>query len=244
LAGGRRGPSKAGVSEDNGPERDGKEHRCDPFRRCRIYSVEMASFSDCVVEPGIVRRASRGDMQAHAVLYRTFSGAVYTLAYRMLKQPALADEILQETFLEVLSKISGYSGDGPLAAWVRRIAVNKCLMHLRSAWNRHGVGLEHGETAPGSGELADSGKPEGFVGQIDARLDLAAALDRLGPVSRTVVWLHDVEGFTHREIAEAMGKTVSFSKSQLARAHDRLQQYLGELSKREDQSCMRALKSC
>ena len=60
------------------------------------------------------------------------------------------------------------------------------------------------------------------------RMDLESALDRLGETSRAVVWLHDVEGYTHEEIAEMMGKTVSFSKSQLARAHLRLRRWLGE----------------
>lgn len=183
-------------------------------------------------------------MQAHAVLFRTFSPAVYTLAQRMLKQPALADEILQETFLEVLGKISDFNGNGPLAGWVRRIAVNKCLMHLRSAWSRHGVALEAGETAPGSGELADTGRPAGFAEQVQIRLDLSAALERLNDTSRMVVWLHDVEGFTHREIGELMGKTASFSKSQLARAHERLQGYLEGSSKEDEKKCMRVLKSC
>jgi RNA polymerase sigma-70 factor (ECF subfamily) len=59
-------------------------------------------------------------------------------------------------------------------------------------------------------------------------MDLEAALARLGDTARAVVWLHDVEGFTHEEIAGQMGKTVSFSKSQLARAHQRLRLWLGE----------------
>jgi len=60
------------------------------------------------------------------------------------------------------------------------------------------------------------------------RMDLEAALERLGETSRAVVWLHDVEGYTHDEIAAMMGKTASFSKSQLARAHVRLRVWLGE----------------
>ena len=59
------------------------------------------------------------------------------------------------------------------------------------------------------------------------RMDLEAALERLPEVSRAVVWLHDVEGYTHNEIAEQMGKSVSFSKSQLSRAHVRLRRWLG-----------------
>jgi RNA polymerase sigma-70 factor (ECF subfamily) len=60
------------------------------------------------------------------------------------------------------------------------------------------------------------------------RMDLEAALERLSSTSRAVVWLHDVEGYTHEEIAGMMEKTVSFSKSQLARAHTRLRRWLGE----------------
>ena len=60
------------------------------------------------------------------------------------------------------------------------------------------------------------------------RMDLEAALERLSETSRAVVWLHDVEGYTHEEIAGMMGKTPSFSKSQLARAHQRLRRWLGE----------------
>ena len=59
-------------------------------------------------------------------------------------------------------------------------------------------------------------------------LDLEEALSRLSERSRAVVWLHDVEGYTHEDIADMMGMTVSFSKSQLARAHARLKQWLGE----------------
>ena len=60
------------------------------------------------------------------------------------------------------------------------------------------------------------------------RMDLETAMSRLSDTARAVVWLHDVEGYTHEEIANQMGRTVSFSKSQLARAHARLRTWLGE----------------
>jgi RNA polymerase sigma-70 factor (ECF subfamily) len=61
---------------------------------------------------------------------------------------------------------------------------------------------------------------------VAAGIDLERAFEQLSETSRVVVWLHDVEGFTHEEIAERMGRTVSFSKSQLARAHARLRRLL------------------
>ena len=63
---------------------------------------------------------------------------------------------------------------------------------------------------------------------VGANIDLERAFEQLTDTSRAVVWLHDVEGYTHEEIGELMGKSVSFSKSQLARAHARLRRMLGE----------------
>ena len=74
-------------------------------------------------------------------------------------------------------------------------------------------------------------------------IDLDAALASLPAISRTVVWLHDVEGFTHREIADLMGKTESFSKSQLSRAYQRLRPLLDE-GVRVDETTDTAYGSC
>ena len=89
------------------------------------------------------------------------------------------------------------------------------------------------------GDTAD----HGVSGRPDEALDLDAALANLPSVSRAVVWLHDVEGFTHREIAELMGKTESFSKSQLSRAYQRLRPLL-EVPGDDARGEGAALRSC
>src|SRR5213083_1960304 len=80
----------------------------------------------------------------------------------------------------------------------------------------------------GAGVGAMGGAGGMSPGAVPAQIDLERALERLSEIGRSVVWLHDVEGYTHEEIAEQMGKTVSFSKSQLARAHVRLRWMLDE----------------
>ena len=188
----------------------------------------MTRFADCSVAEDIVGRARLGDPAANEVLYRTYSTAVYNLALRLTRQRTMAEEILQETFIEVLTKIGTFRGEALLGTWIREIAVNKCLMHLRSGWHRKSRPLE--ETGSDQGDNIDMAiKPE--------HLDLERALAALAPVSRAVVWLHDVEGYTHTEIGRLMGKTSSFSKSQLARAHQRLQVLL-EDSNESEQPCM------
>lgn len=166
-----------------------------------------------------IARARSGDLEALERVYRAYETMVYSLARRICAAPEDAEDVLQETFLEVCRSIERFRGDGPgsLTAWIKRIAANKALMRVRREKYRETDELQ--EDGP-----AAARRPA----EVGLRLDLEAALARLPPTSRAVVWLHDVEGYTHEDIAELMGKTVSFSKSQLSRAHRRLREWLEE----------------
>jgi RNA polymerase sigma-70 factor (ECF subfamily) len=164
----------------------------------------------------VVARARAGDEGALEELYRAFESPVYNLARRICRTTEDAEDVLQETFFEVCRSIGRYREEGSLWGWVRTIAASKALMRLRRNKYRD----------------TDELQEEAVVGHrredMALRMDLEAALERLSETSRAVVWLHDVEGYTHEEIAGMMGKTPSFSKSQLARAHQRLRRWLGE----------------
>jgi RNA polymerase sigma factor (sigma-70 family) len=181
----------------------------------------------------VLARAKRGERAAHAELYASLAGAVFTLARRMLASRPLAEDILQETFVEVLCKIETFRGDAEVGTWIKRIAINKCLMHVRSSW----ISLR----VPSRGEPVQ----EQSSGALDDQLALERALDAIPDVARAVVWLHDVEGYTHEEIGRMMGRTASFSKSQLARAHERLRVLLaGPEVEGETRLCTAVLKIC
>ena len=171
------------------------------------------------VEDGVLARARRGEPAAVAHLYETFSGAVYTLGCRLTGSTEGGEEILQETFLEVVRSVRLFRGDAPFGAWLRRITVSKVLMRRRRAKVRE---VEVGEGT----EALDLGSPAGTDHAWNARTDLERALVRLPEVTRTVVWLHDVEGMTHREIAQLFDRSLSFSKSQLSRGHRLLRKWL------------------
>lgn len=167
------------------------------------------------VGSGVVDSARGGSREAHATLYAVFAPAVYTLAWRLTARRDTAEEILQETFVEVIRSIPDYRGDGTIGPWIRRIAVSKCMMHFRSAWQRL-----RDDLAPGDFDrlyAAADANPQ-------ARIEVEELLATLPATTRAVVWLHDVEGYTHSEIGELMGKTASFSKSQLTRAYTALRQ--------------------
>lgn len=187
------------------------------------------------IDAALLRRAKTGDMTAHAELYRILAPSVYTLACRMLGARALAEDVLQETFLEVIRGIDAYRGDGEIGAWVKRIAVTKCLMHVRSSWHTRRVEGMNVDALP-------CGRPPA---PLDERAALERALGTLSATARAVVWLHDVEGYTHEEIGNLMQRTASFSKSQLARAHERLRSALESTEETsETRACTAALKIC
>ncbi|MGD8808006.1 MAG: sigma-70 family RNA polymerase sigma factor [Gammaproteobacteria bacterium] len=169
------------------------------------------------IESALVRSARCGDCTAREALYRRFAGDTYTLVRRILGSESLAEDVLQETFIDVFMRLEDLRNDEAFGAWLRRIAVNRALSHLRSAWMSRRVEWTHEEfqELPAAAEVQSD----------TARLE--AALDALPDTARAVVWLYDVEGYTHREIAKLMGRSVSFSKSRLARAHAHLRELLG-----------------
>ncbi len=203
----------------------------------------MSKFADIQIDPGIVKRAARGDAKAHEIIYRAYSSPVYSVCLRFTRVPAQAEDLLQETFIEVIRSIAKFRGEAPLGIWIRRVAVSKALMFLRSAWHKRGQSLDDDWEEMMTGSQLGHGSPT----QPEQAIDLDAALGNLSAVTRTVVWLHDVEGYTHKEIAALLGKSESFSKSQLSRAYQKLRPMLNaELDKTDSTTAMEstALGSC
>jgi len=180
----------------------------------------MSTFLAIVLPPGLLDRARAGDRGAQEALYRSAAAPVYTLLRRLVLRPAVAEELLQEVFIDVLRNLQDCRGADTFPGWVRSIAVSKALMHLRSPWNAR---LLSGEDA----KLASLPADEPAGPDSDAwHGTLERALNALPAQSRSIVWLHDVEGYTHAEIAQLHGRTASYSKSQLARAHEALRAML------------------
>ena len=172
----------------------------------------------------LLARARAGERSAFEQLYRLFERPVFTLAVRMCGDREEAAEVLQDTMLKVLKRVSEFRGAGmggegsPFWAWLRQIAVNEALMRLRSRRSHgHEVTIENEYT------LEDHAPPPPAA--ADAA-QLQRALAQLPAITRSVLWLYHAEGYTHEEIAVLMQRTTSFSKSQLARGGRRLRQLL------------------
>ncbi len=163
-------------------------------------------------DEALIRRVNAGDLSALETLYRNYEAVIFNLARRLCGSDAEADDVLQDTFVEVGRSLSRYRGEGTLSGWLKRICVSKALMRMR-------VNDRFREADTG-----DEGRHEFF----GSRQDLETALAQISPITRAVLWLHDVEGYTHEEIAALLKKSVSFSKSQLSRGHARLRELLSK----------------
>jgi DNA-directed RNA polymerase specialized sigma24 family protein len=177
----------------------------------------MTRLTEIIIDEASVRDACAGRESAQRALYLALAPATLTLIRRLVGHRALSEDIFQDTMMTFYERLPQFRGEAPLGAWLRRIAIRRCLMYLRSPWQRARLCLEPVDFGVAA-EVAALITP-GYGGEL---IDLERALASLAPTARAVVWMYEVEGYSHEEIAREFGRSLSFSKSQLARAHRRL----------------------
>jgi len=174
-------------------------------------------------ESVLVKRAIDGDGDAFASLFQLHRGRVYAVCLRMTNNPADADDLTQEAFIQAFRKLRTFRDEWALSTWLNRVAVNTALMHFRKCVTAQ-------SSLDGSSE-SESSKRE--FGRQDERLKhsldriaLKRALDALPFGYRTIFELHEFDGYGHREIAKILHCTVGNSKSQLHKAKQRIRECL------------------
>lgn len=187
----------------------------------------MSRFLAIRIPAECLRQAATGDRDAQRQVYEASAGPVFALISRMLRSRAAAEDVFQDSMVGLLRNLGQYRGDAPFGAWVRRIALHQCLMHVRSPWQRARQGLEI------LAGIEEPLSPRSVDPQTAERIDLERALATLPAMARAIVLMHDVEGMSHEEIAAEFGRSVSFSKSRLSRAHARLRELLADHHSRE-----------
>ena len=165
----------------------------------------------------IVNRAQAGDRGAFEVLYRRHSPHMLGLCWRLCGgDETLAQELVQDAFVRAWTRIGSFRGEALFSTWLHRLTVNVALSDRRIRVRR----LERERTL-------DEMYPEPWMKAAEGLdMDLEAAVARLPERARTVLVLHDVEGYKHSEIAELAGMAEGTSKAQLHRARKLLRQWL------------------
>jgi len=177
-------------------------------------------------ETQLIQRACEGDGRAVKQLYDRYGPRVYAVVRRIAGDDELARDYAQEAWIRAIRALPTFRGDARFSTWLHRIAVNAALQAARRVETRR----RHEGPVPEDVAMA----PPAGDALLEQRLE--KALDRLPFGMRQVLILHDVEGYTHEEIGEAIGVTAGTSKSQLFKARAKMRELLAHLRDRRTES--------
>jgi RNA polymerase sigma-70 factor, ECF subfamily len=176
-----------------------------------------------VEERELISRVLAGDPSAERALYDAHVDRVFRLAYRMAGDMDRAQDYTQETFIRAFSRLSGFRGDSALSTWLGSIAISVTLNGLRKTKRRN-------ERETGFDGITPMGHTPREA-DPDLKTRLNRAIEDLPEGYRAVFVMHDVEGYTHEEIASSLGVHPGTSKAQLFRARARLREALADFAK-------------
>ena|SRR5689334_2293259 len=184
--------------------------------------LDRARMTQSALDRELVSRCLSGDVHAERALYDAHVERVYRLAYRMTGDGDLASDFTQETFIRAFARLAQYRGESSLSTWLHAIALSVTLNGMRKVRRLRLMTeeeLDVGHAAPEKRELPP-----------DLKVKLFAAIDALSEKLRPVFVMHDVEGYTHEEIAGALGIPVGTSKARLFDARAKLRAALKQFA--------------
>ena len=167
----------------------------------------------------VIARCKAGDRQAYYTLYKLYSKSMFNVCYRMVRNEAEAEDVLQESFINAFKNLDNYRGDSAFGAWLKRIVVNKSITH---------IGKKKMERFPDDAKFDIAAEEE-----VDEFAHFPLTVDRVKQAIfklpdgyRTVLSLYLLEGYDHEEIGQVLGISESTSKSQFSRSKKKLLEIL------------------
>jgi RNA polymerase sigma-70 factor, ECF subfamily len=191
-----------------------------PPRISALPASPFASLLPLTTDDELIARAVAGDELAMRALWAEHAPRIDAVVRRLVHDPDEAADIAQDVWVQIFRALPSFRGDAQFSTWAHRVAVNRTLNAIRRA--RRLVGAQEELTE-------ETVMIEDDVEQPFVRESIAQAVDRLPHGARTVFVLHDVEGYTHEEIAAQLGITTGGSKSQLFKARAKLRRLLAPL---------------
>lgn len=189
----------------------------------------MTGWSD-LDDAALVAAARRGEREAFGALVRRYLRAAHAVAYATVRDPADAEDVVQEAFLEALRRLEQCRDPARFAGWL--MAIVRSRGHNRRRWLRRRDTEPLDDGAPAA--AAADADPARDAERAELRGRLLEALDGLPDAQRQAVLLHDLEDRPHAEVAAALGVTENHSRQLLHRARKRLREVLGATLIRED----------
>ena len=171
----------------------------------------------------LAKRAIKGDEDAWETIYRDHKPRLMSLCKRMVGHSD-AEDLVQDTFLQIHRKLSQYQGKSRLGTWIFRCGINACLMHLRRKRPEH-ISLDALDS------WQEMGGHDGVLDKTELRVRLQRALDCLTAEERNALLMHEVEGYQHAELVELLGLTRSTIQHQVKSAKNAMKSKLHGASK-------------
>jgi RNA polymerase sigma-70 factor (ECF subfamily) len=176
-----------------------------------------------VDDHALIARVIAGDPSAERALYDAHVDRVFRLVFRMAGDLDRAQDYTQEAFIRAFSRLHEFRGEAALSTWITSIAISVTLNGLRRQRRAHDREIQLDDAvalarSPGEAEP-------------DLKAKLHAAIDDLPEGYRAVFVMHDVEGYTHEEIGQALGVQPGTSKAQLFRARAKLRKALADFAR-------------
>ena len=188
-----------------------------------------------ILEGDLVKRARRGDLAAYDELVKRYQERIYATIYHMTSNHEDANDLAQEVFIKAFQALKSFKGGSSFYTWLYRIAINKTINFLKQRKNKHHFSLNdldfNTEHNPDLVALISHKTPQRDAGLAELQQKLNEALFKLSEPHRMVVVLHDVQGISHEEIAEAMNCNIGTVRSRLFYARQQLQGHLAEYLK-------------
>jgi len=174
-------------------------------------------------ERALVDACLSGQRTAQAKLYDQYSQAMYNVCLRMVTLPEEAEDLLQESFVDVFSHLQSYRHESTLGAWIKRIVINRCINRLKSRK------LQLIELSPNHEPILEKEDAFDFDDEDLRVIKIKKAITQLPEGYRTVLSLYLFEGYDHAEIGEILNISEETSKSQYSRAKVKLKELVVQL---------------
>ena len=208
-----------------------------PGAGIQIVEREIPEHGPGQVRPSLVTKeeesllacARAGDTAAFASLVMPHRDGILRLTQRILRNREDAEDAVQTAFLDALRHLDSFQGGSRFSSWLSRIAMNAAFMKLRTSRRKNEASLDEmveRETAARFEVVEGRPNPEQECSLKEARLLLAKAIDRLGPLYREVLHMFHVQELSAKEAARILGVPVGTVKARLHRARSRLSQRL------------------
>lgn len=183
----------------------------------------------------LVRKSQSGEVAAYDELVRRYQERIYATVYHMTSNHEDANDLAQEAFIKGFQALRSFKGDSSFYTWIYRIAVNKTINFLKQRKNRTHMSLNdidfNAENDPDLVALVSDKTPRRDMNLSELQEKLNEAMQKLSPVHRLVVTLHDVQGLSHEEIGKIIDCNIGTVRSRLFYARQQLQAYLSDYLK-------------